>query len=216
MQSTIQGLSIYHENFRREGLIALGHIQDIRDITLNHLFKRDQLGGIGGFPEKCATGMVLDLLRQVFGHDLFKKGHNHAVLHGITQLPNIARPLVTEQAFGGRIGESTHLFFQFFSDDADKLLCHEKDIVTTFPQRRNVYFDNIQPVIQVFTETAFGNGGLYIHIGCGENTGIKTFFLVATNRPDTAFFQGSQQFWLQTEGQITNFIEKQRATARLQ
>jgi len=78
-------------------------------------------------------------------------------------------------------------------------------------QRRDIDFNDVEPVVQVLTEDAGRYPGAQVFVGGADDAHIDRVFLRRTQRPDDALLNRAQQLGLHGHGQIANFVEKEGA-----
>ena len=71
---------------------------------------------------------------------------------------------------------------------------------------------NRQSVEQVCSETALCNLLRQVPVGGSDQTNIQPDGMVGAQALDFTILQGTEQLGLDGQGQLTNFIQKQRAT----
>ncbi|CAI8437051.1 MAG: Uncharacterised protein [SAR116 cluster bacterium MED-G04] len=95
------------------------------------------------------------------------------------------------------------------------MLAQIRDIVIPLPQRRQVEWHHIEPVIEVFTKIALGNQVRQVFMGGGDNPDIAAQQPVAANAGIGPVLQHPQQPGLGLSRHVTDFIEKQRPATGL-
>src|SRR4030065_1516347 len=79
---------------------------------------------------------------------------DHGTLYYVFEFPYIARPVVRIEAVQHSGYKTGNGFCQFLAVFFQKKAGEFRDILFPFPKRRYGYIDDIQPVIEVFPETA--------------------------------------------------------------
>ncbi len=129
-------------------------------------------------------------------------------LHGILQLPDIARPWVVWHAGHGIITDIQRFIG---AETLQKMPDQQRNIFRSLAQRGQINRDNRQAIIQVVTKASFLDGIFNIPIGCSNDPDINgTDF--AANRLHLHFLQHPQKLRLQLHRHLTDFIEEQSAT----
>ena len=85
-------------------------------------------------------------------------------------------------------------------------------ILAPFAQRRQLDFDRVQPEQQILPEPGFVIELLPGQVGRSNNADVDAGRAGGPYREYLALFQYRQQFCLQVQRQITNFVEKQSAS----
>ena len=86
-----------------------------------------------------------------------------------------------------------------------------QDLVAPLAERLNREPHDIQAEIQVLPETAFADHGGQVAMRGGDDSQIDGDRLDAADRHDGALLNAAQQFGLNGQRQLADFIEKQRA-----
>ena len=87
-------------------------------------------------------------------------------LKNIGKFPHVARPIVPTQDVL-RLRSQLHAgCLQIFRNLVEEVTGQWDDVLPAFSQGRNVQMDNVQPVEQVFSESARGQHFFQILIGC--------------------------------------------------
>ena len=85
------------------------------------------------------------------------------------------------------------------------------DVGTAFAQGWDTQWQHVQPVKQVFTELASAHQCREVPRGGGDHAGVKGDDTVGAQRLNLALLQGAQEFGLQGQRHIADFVQKQRA-----
>src|SRR5262249_8107926 len=95
-----------------------------------------------------------------------------------------------------------------------KVLDQKRNVFESFPQRWNANREHIQSIIQILTKLLLVHHLFQIAISRSYQTHINILRPRAANSFVGVFLNGTQEFRLQLERQVANFVEKQRATIR--
>src|SRR5438876_10712913 len=89
-----------------------------------------------------------------------------------------------------------------------------RNIRAALAQRREMHCNHVQAEIQIFSESAIAICGFEVAICRRNHAYIDSNFLIAAHRTNFLLLQHAQQFSLHLERELTNFIQKDRATVR--
>ncbi len=116
---------------------------------------------------------IFNTFRQILHLDYRAGRQNNQTFHDIFEFPDIARPVVTEQEFPSIRGyPGNPLLFQPI-ETTDEIFRQWQNVSRTFPERRCRNGNDIEPIIEIFTETALFDGGLQVLIGGGDDPEIR-------------------------------------------
>jgi hypothetical protein len=108
--------------------------------------------------------------------------------------------------------DSGHIAIEAFRRSRQEMCEKQRNVVSSFSQRRDGKRDDIQPVIEVLTEVASLGGVTEVDLCCSHNPQIDRANLIRAEWSDFAHLKDAQQFHLRCCRHAFNFIEKQRAT----
>src|SRR5262249_52444159 len=104
---------------------------------------------------------------------------------GVLQLTDVARPGVVEQ-FLHRFRRESPRRFTWAGVLAGEVRRQQRDVLGPVAQRRQVNFDNVEPVIQVLAKLAFLDQGWQSAIGGGDDAHIYLDTRCAADALETA------------------------------
>src|SRR5215510_2937441 len=94
-------------------------------------------------------------------------------------------------------------------------MAHEQwDVFASLSQRRKANRESVEPVIQIFAESAFLNGFGQIGVGDRHYAHIDSHGRRISDRLKFFLLQHAQQFRLAREREAVNFVENDRSTVR--
>ena len=138
-------------------------------------------------------------------------GKDNGTLDGVLQFTNVAGPVMVHQHCHCRRGNAFDSAAQGFVQTVDEEPAQQRNILLTFPQRGQSNGDDIQPVEEIFPEITGSDLRFEILRGGRDDAHIHCAGFISANRTDLALLKHPQQFGLQRDGDVTDFIEKQRA-----
>ncbi|MNH10705.1 hypothetical protein D3C79_701920 [compost metagenome] len=127
------------------------------------------------------------------------------------QFAHVARPVVGQQRALGRRRQAQTAQAQAGAVEFEKLPGQDQHVIAAFAQRRNRHRIDRQTMVQIGAEQAFANAVRQVAVGGGNDAHIHMQRLVRPQALDLAVLQGAQQFGLHAQGQLADFVEKQRA-----
>jgi hypothetical protein len=94
----------------------------------------------------------------------------------------------------------------------DEVFRQQWDILYTLPQRRDSDWEDIEAIIQIRTKFFLLNQLPQILIRGGDHPHIDRNYAAASQPLDLLFLEDAQEFGLEFEREISDFIEKQRSS----
>ena len=136
-------------------------------------------------------------------------------MDGVFQLTHVALPAVRGQhspCIGGDRAQRHPIGGGIFLGE---MLRQFEDIGRAFAQGRYLQVDDIEPEQQVLAERAFAHGIAEVAVRGGDDADIDRHRPGAADAIDHALLDGAQKLRLQPHVHLGDFIEQQRAAARL-
>lgn len=155
--------------------------------------------------------VIADLGGQVVHLHTVAIHENAQALHEVFQLAHIARPAVGKQHPGRILAKPQQRPAFFLAESLQKALCEDEDIHPSFAQGRQVQRDDVQAVVEVFTETSGRDFAFQIPVGGGHDAHIHLFAARAAHTFYFLFLQDAQDLHLQAQIHFTYFIKKDGA-----
>src|SRR5215470_18543517 len=94
-------------------------------------------------------------------------------------------------------------------------MAHEQwDVFASLSQRRKANRESVEPVIQIFTESAFFNGFSQVGVGDRHDAHIDSHGGRISDRLEFFLLQHAQQFRLAREREAVNLVEDDRSAVR--
>jgi hypothetical protein len=95
---------------------------------------------------------------------------------------------------------------QLLCGKSDEMRCKVRYVFSPLAERGNVQWKNAQPVIEVFAETPCSYIRNKVAVGCCDDTHIHMTGRIITYALILTFLQNAQQFRLEFDGNVANFI----------
>src|SRR6185437_6510795 len=138
-------------------------------------------------------------------------GQDHRALDEVLQLANVPRPLGEGKLLHGGGGDRLDLFFHAAAIFLGEVTHQERNVLGTFPQRRDADGKHVQPVIQVAAKLAALDHFLQVAVGGSYQADVYLFGLSAAQPLKLALLQSTQEFGLDFKGNIADLIEEERS-----
>src|ERR1035438_3644262 len=134
---------------------------------------------------------------------------DNRLLNHVSQLANIAGPRIVLQELHAFAGRWPGLFTHSLSEFLNESLYEKRNVLRAFAQRWYVNGKHVKTVKQIFPERAVLHLFGQISMSCGDDPNIYLDRLRAAETLKLAILHNTQQFCLQFERQLPNFIEKE-------
>ena len=194
------------EELSGEFLVAASHLERFLNNATFDGVKRSPnrdcdvtgVSGRGGDP----VGEVIDVKDVVFIED-------DGVFNGVLQLSNVTRPWVGDEGELGRVGQGRDRALIAFSIELDEVCCEEGDIILSRAQGWGHDIDDVESVVEVFTETPSSDLFFEVFVCGGDDPDVDLNRGVRAKSDDLTFLKDAEQFDLHGEGEVANFIKKE-------
>src|SRR6202007_139416 len=120
--------------------------------------------------------------------------------------------MVASQLLERLPGNVTDVFASVIGKARDEVFDKQWNVVHSLAQRRNGDRKHVQPEKQVLAESSSRNRGRQVAIGCCDHPNIHGDRMVTSHALKFLFLQYPQERDLRFYGEITDFIQKERAT----
>src|SRR4030095_695933 len=140
-----------------------------------------------------------DVGRQVVRLDRVGRGEDGAALHGIFELPDIARPRVAEEAFHGGGAQAQDAVLSS-GEAGQEVLGQEGNVLAAFAERWQRHGDHVEAIEEIFAETALADHLREIAVRGGEDARIDGDGVRRTDGPDLPALERAQELWLPAPG----------------
>src|SRR5712672_3114183 len=91
------------------------------------------------------------------------------------------------------------------------MLCQNGDVIDPLSQWWDLNRKHIEPVVKVFTKAARRHFLLQVTIGCSDDPHIREPRPILAHALVTLLLQDAEQFALQFQGDLSDFIEENRS-----
>ena len=132
---------------------------------------------------------------------------HQCTLQGVFQLTHIARPVVLQKHLTGLISEQV-IAIVLRGVLANKASGQGQNVLSALTQRGDVQRQHIKAKHQIGTEPARGHLAAKIAVGGSNNAHVQGNFLLPAESFDALFLEHTQQFGLQAQWQLTDFIQQ--------
>src|SRR5262245_5505626 len=142
-------------------------------------------------------------------HDI-SLGHQHGAFDGVIQFAHIPRPRVIRELRCGAFFKSGQVLAIALRMLPEEMAGQERNIRAPIAQWRQPYFDCIQPVQKVLTKVPCADLLIQVRVRGGEDAHIDLARLRGSYSFELTGLENAQQFGLQVERYVRDFIEKER------
>ena len=134
---------------------------------------------------------------------------------GVFQLAHVTRPVMGAQSFHGLPAYLERLSRASMDLVSEKMADQEWNIVTTFAEGWEVNGNNIEPIVEVFPESAVLDSFFERFVARRDNADVYVNRDVVAHSADFAFLENAQESALEHRGHGPDFIQKNRAAVGL-
>jgi hypothetical protein len=130
-------------------------LKDLDDLSA-FIIIDDALQFVFRFSPVVGTALAVklcDLLWQMTGPDNFPAFQEDQPFHGVSQFPDVARPVIIAQEPKNVALKSRHTLLIPAAVDRSEVVQEKWDVVTANPERRDLERKDVEPVVQVIPET---------------------------------------------------------------
>ncbi|MPM56711.1 hypothetical protein SDC9_103525 [bioreactor metagenome] len=135
--------------------------------------------------------------------------HDHHALHHVAQFADVALPLVFLQPLD-HLGGKGLLLVVFAVKEIEKKQAQGQDVLPPLPQGRHGDGNHVEPVIKILPEGSRVRHFGQVSIGGGDKAHVDALGLDAPHPGDLFGFQHPQQLHLNGQGNLPDFVEKDR------
>ena len=164
----------------------------------------------------CCTGSgpppLAEFGRKVREENFVARVEDDHGLEKIAKLTNIARPWIAHQGIEGILPQGLGLTFVLLAEDSQEMLREKRDIAGPLPQWGNPQSHDLQAVVEILSETTFGNLLLEVPIGRRDEPIIDLDQVAAPDPHHLSLFQDPQQLDLELRIELADLVEEERAS----
>ena len=140
--------------------------------------------------------------------------HDYRPLNEILQFADVTRPMMAFERFHHFLGDAVDRFVLSLGELSNEVSCQKRDIAVSFPQGRQVDGKDIQPVVKIGAKLLLLDHAPQVLIGRRDHAHVHWDGAAATKALDLPLLQNAQEFRLEFQGKVADFIEEQRAAIR--
>ena len=132
----------------------------------------------------------------------------------ILEFAHVAREWMAGNGAERAFGEPGRRITRLLRNPGQQCRAQRWQVFPALPQRGDDDLDDVQAVIEILAEPARLYVGGQVAVGGADDAHIHGLLLGRAQGAHAALLDGAQQLRLHRQGQVANFIEKQRAAAR--
>src|SRR5690606_21129580 len=205
-----EGLVAESECARGLAAIAAGLLQRLRQQRAFHALPVE---AVLGQAEAAVIAVVFG--GKVVFEDVVVLAEQQQAFDGMAEFAHVAGPAALHQRAQHGLGQDHVAEPVQLRRFVDEVPDQQRDVLAALAQRRGVQGDHGQPVVEVLAEARPGDLLLQVAMGGGDDAHVHALFALAADARDDAFLQCAQQFRLQRQRQLADFVEEQRAAVGL-
>src|SRR5579875_2262143 len=160
------------------------------------------VAAVAAFGALHENGKVLNFDARGFGIQ------DQDALDDVTELTNIARPVVTAELVERGLGDLDARTAVLLAKLCEKLAGKRGDIFLAVAQRRHEEGNNVESVKEVLAEVAARDLLFKILVGGGDDTRIHMNRLAGTDGIEALFIESTQHLGLRLEAHVADLVEK--------
>src|SRR4030095_11159811 len=137
---------------------------------------------------------------------------NHAALDEVFKLANVARSVSVHECIHRLSRNKPDALVHLAGSAQNKIVHEQRNVFAAFTKWRDLDWEDIQSVKQVFAKLVVADHAFQIAVRCSNQTNID---MCGSRAPQTFKFlllKGTQQLWLQFESDVADFIQIKTAT----
>jgi len=183
------------------------------DEVLFELFQGNAFGRqlkLGGGGTGRGRGIAAGALKEGKGvrrDSALPARQDDGALHGVGQLPDVARPEVLQKSVSGPFGEHFHRPASF-GESVDEKIGQGQDAFPPLPERRHVNGKDTQPVVEVLAELGFAHQGRQVPVGGADDPDVDLDVFHSPHALDHPVLKGPQKLGLGFHGKIAHFVQE--------
>ncbi len=217
LEQLVQELPLEPGDARRLREVAAGALHQIREVVAlerrDHLVLRDMKWPVGLRGRRLIRrgGRRPQHERQRLEVIVGSRQRDRARDH-VAQLAHVARPVIAleplERLAADLLGQLRR------TGALEKHRDQSREIALALAQRRDVDLDDREPIVQIAAKAAARDLGEHVAMGRRDDADVELLGLAATERDHLARLEHAQELGLETDRQITDLVEEQRAAIR--
>ena len=87
----------------------------------------------------------------------------------------------------------------------------KRNVVAAFAEGREVEFDDVEAIVKIFAELPFLDHIEKSVVGGGDDANVDVDGFVAAEAFEAAFLEDAEEFCLEAEAEVADFVEEERA-----
>src|SRR5205814_509649 len=119
------------------------------------------------------------------------------------------RPWILSHGFQRLRGNGCYPLLEALRVLINKIPHQRNNVLPPLSQRRNLDWEDVEPVIEIAAKFPLVNQLLQVAVSCRDHAHVQAARLVASDSFEDPVLQDSQQLRLQLQREIAHFVEKQ-------
>src|SRR5580700_10843903 len=141
-------------------------------------------------------------------------GQNDGSLMHILQLPNVPWPVIPREGFHSGCRNVVDCPAHSLGMLLNEIAREQRYVFAALPKRRHAQRKDVEPVVQVGTKFVFVHHSLQVPVRGSHEADVRPDCAGAAHSLEFLVLNGTQQFRLKFEWQLTDLIQKQRTLVR--
>ena len=129
----------------------------------------------------------------------------------VLELADVAGPRVQQHVLHRLLGDANSSFRELGCGACDEVVDEHGDFVAALAQGRNRETDDVEPIVQVFAESAVLHELLEVGVGGRDDAHVDGHRCGLAERVDFARFEETEQLGLEVEAKLADLVEEQGA-----
>src|SRR4029077_14483560 len=136
---------------------------------------------------------------------------NHAALDEVFKLANVAWPLSVHECIHRLSRNKPDALLHLAGSAQNKIVHEQRHVFTSITKWRDLDWENIQSVKQVFAKLVVADHAVQVAVRCSNQAHIDMCGSCASQTFKFPLLKRTQQLWLQVEADVADFVQKETA-----
>src|SRR3990170_930931 len=187
-------------------LVLVGPLQGFHDQAL---FRRiDSRSDVEDQFRRLPVTLRPEVWRQVGGDDHLALGHEDRPLQHVSQLPDVAGPIMPGEEGQGPLVHTADRLSVFGAKLFEERLDEERDVLSSFPQRGKMETEDVEPIIEVLAKQAVVDRLRRVLIRGGDDPNIHAYFGLAAQPAKAALLEDPEELGLGRDLHLRHLVQE--------